>query len=79
MSVVQVEGLERRFGNVAAVRGVTFHIEPGQVLGFIGANGAGKTTTMRIMATLDVPDAGHVVIDGHDVMNEPEEVNNDTI
>ncbi len=74
MSVVQVEGLERRFGNVAAVRGVTFHIEPGQVLGFIGANGSGKTTTMRIMATLDVPDAGRVVIGGHDVMNEPEEV-----
>ena len=74
MSVIQVEGLERRFGKVTAVRGVTFTIEPGQVLGFIGANGAGKTTTMRIMATLDVPDAGRVVIGGHDVMNEPEEV-----
>lgn len=74
MAVIQVEGLERRFGDVAAVQGVSFAIEPGQVLGFIGANGAGKTTTMRIMATLDVPDAGRVVIGGHDVTNEPEQV-----
>ena len=74
MAVIQVEGLERRFGDVAAVQGVSFAIEPGQVLGFIGANGAGKTTTMRIMATLDVPDAGRVVIGGHDVTNEPEDV-----
>jgi ABC-2 type transport system ATP-binding protein len=74
MPVVQVEGLERRFGAIAAVQGVTFDIEPGQVLGFIGANGAGKTTTMRIMATLDIADAGRVVIDGHDVLNEPEQV-----
>lgn len=74
MSVVEVEGLERRFGEIAAVRSVNFHIDAGQVLGFIGANGAGKTTTMRIMSTLDAPDAGRVVIGGHDVMNEPEEV-----
>lgn len=74
MPVVRVEGLHRRFGNINAVQGITFAIEPGEVLGFIGANGAGKTTTMRIMATLDVPDAGRVVIDGHDVLNEPEKV-----
>jgi ABC-2 type transport system ATP-binding protein len=74
MPVVQVDGLERRFGNIAAVQGISFHIEAGQVLGFIGANGAGKTTTMRMMATLDVPDAGRIVIGGRDVVNEPEKV-----
>jgi ABC-type sugar transport system ATPase subunit len=49
-------------------------ISKGQVLGFIGANGAGKTTTMRILATLDLPDAGSVRISGHDVVNHPDEV-----
>ncbi len=72
--VVQVEGLERRFGTVAAVRDLSFEIERGQVLGFIGANGAGKTTTMRILATLDMPDAGRVRVCGHDVVNHPDEV-----
>ena len=74
MSVVEIRDLERSFGEVAAVRGISFDIEPGQVLGFIGANGAGKTTTMRIMATLDHPDAGTVSIGGYDVLNHPEEV-----
>ena len=43
-------------------------------MGFVGANGAGKTTTMRIMATLDTPTYGHVLIDGYDVINYPSEV-----
>jgi len=72
--VVEVEGLERRFGTVAAVRDLSFGIEGGQVLGFIGANGAGKTTTMRILATLDLPDAGLVRVCGQDAVNHPEEV-----
>ena len=72
--VVEVEGLERRFGTVAAVRDLSFQIERGQVLGFIGANGAGKTTTMRILATLDLPDAGRVRVSGHDVVNSPDQV-----
>ncbi len=72
--VVEVSGLERRFGAVAAVRDVSFEIQPGQVLGFIGANGAGKTTTMRILATLDLPDAGRVRVCGHDAVNHPDEV-----
>jgi ABC-2 type transport system ATP-binding protein len=72
--VVEVEGLDRRFGTVAAVRDLSFQIERGQVLGFIGANGAGKTTTMRILATLDLPDAGRVRVCGHDAVNSPDEV-----
>jgi ABC-2 type transport system ATP-binding protein len=70
--IISVRDLRRTFGNVEAVRGVTFDIYPGQVVGFIGANGAGKTTTMRIMATLDEPTSGTVSICGHDVMNDPD-------
>ena len=72
-SIIQVENLERDFGNVKAVRGVSFEIERGKVVGFIGANGAGKTTTMRMMVTLDIPTAGSIRIDGRDVVDEPAE------
>jgi ABC-2 type transport system ATP-binding protein len=74
MPSVEVRDLQRRFGRLEAVAGVSFAIEAGQVLGFIGANGAGKTTTMRLMATLDVPTAGSVRICGFDAVNDPVEV-----
>lgn len=69
--LVCVRDLHRSFGNLHAVRGVSFDIFPGQVAGFIGANGAGKTTTMRIMATLDNPDRGMISIDGVSVVDHP--------
>lgn len=72
--LVEVCHLERRFGPVHAVRDLSFSIEPGQVVGFIGANGAGKTTTMRMMATLEMPDGGSIRIAGHDVVGSPNEV-----
>lgn len=66
-----VENLHRSFGKLKAVDGVSFEVAPGSVCGFIGANGAGKTTTMRIIASLDFPNEGRVLVGGHDVMNEP--------
>lgn len=71
---IVVEGLYRSFPGVHAVQNVSFTVEAGQVIGFVGANGAGKTTTMRILATLDYPDAGEVKICGYNVLNNPEEV-----
>jgi len=73
-TIIQVENLERDFGNVKAVKGVSFEIERGKVVGFIGANGAGKTTTMRMMVTLDTPSAGTIRIGGRDILDEPVEV-----
>ena len=72
--ILRVRDLHRQFGAVRAVNGVTFEIQRGQVLGFIGQNGAGKTTTMRLIATLDVPDAGTMEVDGHDVVEAPDRV-----
>jgi ABC-2 type transport system ATP-binding protein len=74
--VVEVTGLVRQFDQVRAVNGVSFTLEAGQVVGLIGANGAGKTTTMRILATLDLPDAGRVLINGVDIVEEPGRVRN---
>jgi ABC-2 type transport system ATP-binding protein len=69
-----VRNVHRVFGNVHAVKGVSFDIYKGQVVGFIGANGAGKTTTMRIMATLDEPSGGTVSIAGCDLRDDPRAV-----
>lgn len=66
--IVSASNIYRSFGEVHAVRGVTFEIYRGQVVGFIGANGAGKTTTMRILATLDLPDAGSLSVCGLDAI-----------
>lgn len=70
---IVVRNLSRWFPNVHAVRDVSFTVEHGQVVGFVGANGAGKTTTMRILATLDWPSAGDGWICGHHVVTHPAE------
>jgi ABC-2 type transport system ATP-binding protein len=71
---ISVTNLRRAFGNIPAVQDVTFDIPRGQVVGFVGANGAGKTTTMRIMATLDYPTMGQVIVNGFNVVTHPREV-----
>ena len=71
---ISVENLQRCFGYLKAVDDVSFRIDHGRVVGFVGANGAGKTTTMRIMATLDQPDAGQVKIGGYNVVHYPDKV-----
>ena len=68
-----VHELFRSFGDVKAVDEVSFEVEAGQICGFIGPNGAGKTTTMRIAATLDLPDAGDVLVGGMSVLSHPRE------
>ncbi|EDM27907.1 ABC transporter, ATP-binding protein [Lentisphaera araneosa HTCC2155] len=72
--MISVRGLKRSFGKLEAVKDVSFDIQRGQVVGFIGANGAGKTTTMRMIATLETPDAGEVHICGEDAIDDPNAV-----
>ncbi|OYT39991.1 MAG: multidrug ABC transporter ATP-binding protein [Desulfurococcales archaeon ex4484_58] len=61
-------------GNVEALRGISFKVEPGEVYGLIGPNGAGKTTTLRIIATILEPTHGEVYVDGYSVVDQPDEV-----
>ncbi|MCD8141630.1 MAG: ABC transporter ATP-binding protein [Planctomycetaceae bacterium] len=70
--LVQVRALHKRFGQVVALDGISLDLLPGEVHGFIGPNGAGKTTAMRIMAGVESPDAGDVLLDGTSVMQHPE-------
>jgi ABC-2 type transport system ATP-binding protein len=72
-ALLEVRNLSRAYPRVQAVRDLSFTMQRGQITGFVGPNGAGKTTTMRIAATLDVPDAGDVFVDGLSVLVEPRE------
>jgi ABC-2 type transport system ATP-binding protein len=67
---ILVEGLEKSFGSVQALRGIDLAVPRGTVLGVLGPNGAGKTTAVRIMTTLLQPDAGRVLIEGRDVVRD---------
>jgi ABC-2 type transport system ATP-binding protein len=62
--------LRKRYGPLVAVDGVSFHAEPGEVLGFLGPNGAGKSTTMRMIAGFLVPTEGRARVCGHDVQDD---------
>src|SRR5690349_2346196 len=68
---VVVAGIKKSFGEVVALRDVSFEVERGEVLGLLGPNGAGKTTTVNILSTLITPDSGHALIAGHDVVADP--------
>ena len=63
---IEVEGLTKRYGDLAAVDDLTFSVEPGEFFGLLGPNGAGKTTALEMIEGLREPDAGRVSIDGHD-------------
>ncbi|MEV6400344.1 ATP-binding cassette domain-containing protein [Streptomyces sp. NPDC051907] len=65
------EGLEKRFADVHALRGLDLAVPEGTVCGVLGPNGAGKTTAVRILATLVAPDAGSAFVAGHDVIRDP--------
>ncbi len=74
MPVVEAVGLQKRFGDTAALRGLDLTVERGTVLGLLGPNGAGKTTAVRVLTTLVRPDSGRAFIDGIDVVAEPQRV-----
>ena len=72
--IIRTEQLQRRFGEVEALKGVDLEVERGTVLGLLGPNGAGKTTTVRILTTLLPPDGGRAEVDGLDVVADAEEL-----
>jgi ABC-2 type transport system ATP-binding protein len=73
-TMIEAEGLVKRYGDTMALAGVDFAVPAGTVLGVLGPNGAGKTTAVRILTTLALPDAGRARVAGIDVVQHPGEV-----
>jgi ABC-2 type transport system ATP-binding protein len=73
-SAVLIQNLQKRYGNVEAVKDVSFQVEPGEIFGLLGPNGAGKTTTLRALCTLTAPDSGRLEVSGISVIDHPRAV-----
>ena len=70
-AIVTVRDLRKRYGDIEAVRGISFEVREGEIFGLLGPNGAGKTTTVEILEGLRRADGGDAVVDGIDVSKEP--------
>ena len=71
--MIEVKNLVKKYGDHLAVDHLSFHVEKGQIYGFLGPNGAGKSTTMNIMTGYIASTDGEVIINGHNILKEPEE------
>ncbi len=71
---VAVDRLVKRFGSFTAVDGISFRVDPGEIMGFLGPNGAGKSTLIRMLCGLLRPTSGRALVAGRDVAREPEAV-----
>ena len=71
MSLLNVENLEVSYGLIKAIKGISFHVEEGEIVALIGSNGAGKTTTMHAVSKLMEPDTGKIEFAGKDVTRYP--------
>ncbi len=72
--VIRAEGLTRRFGDFLAVDRVSFTVQAGEVVGYLGPNGSGKTTTIRILLGLLLPSAGSASVLGYDIVRQSEQL-----
>lgn len=72
--MIEVDDLTKYYGGKRAIHGLNFHIEKGEIVGFLGLNGAGKSTTLRILACLIIPSSGRVTVDGLDIASDAHEI-----
>jgi len=72
--IIEVKELVKKFGSFVANDHLTFHVEKGEIFGFLGANGAGKTTAIRILCGLSYPTSGELMVAGYDVYREREKI-----
>jgi len=69
-NIIEVKDLVVKFGDFAAVNGISFDVKEGEIFGFLGPNGAGKTTSIRTITTIQKFESGSVFVDGHDIRTE---------
>ena len=70
--VIEISHLVKKYGDHIAVNDLTLTVEPGKIYGFLGPNGAGKSTTMNMITGYIASTQGEILIDGHNILEEPE-------
>ena len=73
-TAIEAKGLQKKYGNLLAVRGLDLHVERGEIFGLVGADGAGKTTTIQMLTTLSQPTAGEASILGMDTIRQARDI-----
>ena len=73
-NIIEIEGLEKSYGDVKAVDGITFNVKSGSLFAFLGVNGAGKSTTINILCSILLKDKGKVTVYGKDIDRHAEEI-----
>ena len=76
MAAIEVEGISKKYGEVEALKNVSFSVNPGEMFGLIGPDGSGKTTMFRILTTLIRPNSGNAIVDGLDIVKDYKEIRN---
>ena len=76
MAAIEVEGISKKYGEVEALKNISFSVNPGEMFGLIGPDGSGKTTLFRILTTLIRPNSGNATVDGLDIVNDYKEIRN---
>jgi ABC-2 type transport system ATP-binding protein len=74
MAAIDVRNIVKRFGELAAIKGISFSVERGEIFGLLGPNGAGKSTLIRMLTTLLLPTAGTATVNGFDIVRQPDDV-----
>lgn len=69
--MIEAQNLVKHYGRIEAIRGVSFHVRTGEIVGLLGPNGAGKTTIMKVLTCFHYPTSGTAVVDSHDVTVDP--------
>lgn len=72
--IIEVSGLKKSYGDVQAVKGIDFYVEPGTLFAFLGPNGAGKSTTIDMICTLLKPDGGSVTLNGYTLTKDDDAI-----
>ncbi len=76
MAAIEVEGISKKYGEVEALKNISFSVNPGEMFGLIGPDGSGKTTMFRILTTLIRPNSGNATVDGLDIVKDYKEIRN---
>ncbi|HHX18369.1 MAG TPA: ATP-binding cassette domain-containing protein, partial [Clostridium sp.] len=73
-TIVKVDNIKKNYGNIEALKGISFEIKRGEILGIVGPNGAGKSTFFSILATISTAQSGDIIVDGKSITKSKQHI-----